>query len=279
MKELRRLAEDHPVAAALIGAARDRRASDTLRRRTLQTVSVALPAGAGVAASAAATTASSALKLWIAASVIAGAGAAGGGAMLYRIHARASLAKVVVVEPAQQPQPRTSRAIAGRASAIAEDSGPKGGPQAQTAALTAQRRPSGHERRSVAPGVIGAASAPGTVPPLAATPASSLPAPPAAELAGELRLLDAANRALRGQAPARALAALDEYRRSFPAGALADEALVLRVTALLKMGARDQGRALAAPFLGQHPNSMLTDRLKAALSSDETNATGKETTR
>jgi hypothetical protein len=274
MKEPRRLAEDHPVAAALIGAARDHRASDTLRRRTLQIVSV-VPATAGAAVAAAVTTTSSAVKLWIAASAIAAAGVAGGGAWLYGSHASESHTKILPAERAHQIRPQASLAIAEHASAIAAASGSAVGMQGETAPTAAigaaptaaQRRPSGHERRAPAPATT--AAPPVVVPRFVAAP----------ELAGELRLLDAANRALRGQAPARALAALDEYQRIFPAGALADEALVLRVTALVKTGARDQGAALAARFLRQHPNSMLTDRLRAALSSAETDATGKETTR
>jgi hypothetical protein len=70
-------------------------------------------------------------------------------------------------------------------------------------------------------------------------------APPAEEpVVAESRLLASALRELRQQRdPAAALAALDDYERRFPAGALAPEAAAARVDALLALGRRAQALA------------------------------------
>jgi len=73
--------------------------------------------------------------------------------------------------------------------------------------------------------------------------------------ATEARLLAGAFRALRaGQDPVAALSALDRYDRAFPRGALAGEARIARVEALMVLGRRAEALALlAAPDGGETP--------------------------
>ncbi|HXN34081.1 MAG TPA: outer membrane protein assembly factor BamD [Polyangiaceae bacterium] len=58
----------------------------------------------------------------------------------------------------------------------------------------------------------------------------------------------------RHDAPA-ALRQLDVFDRAFPASVLADEALVLRVDALVARGDRAEAEALGRSFLATHPAS------------------------
>ena len=87
-------------------------------------------------------------------------------------------------------------------------------------------------------------------------------APGESVLARELRSLDDARSALsRGDAAA-ALSALDRHDRAFPAGALREEADVLRVDALVAHGDRAAARRLAEDILRRDPAGPHTRRLQ-----------------
>jgi hypothetical protein len=126
----------------------------------------------------------------------------------------------------------------------------------------------------VVPAPIATADAP-TAP--AALPAAKLPSsstltpssapPPAAApsaLDVEIALLQDANGALRMKEGARALRILDERRRRFPNGALAEESEAARVFALCEMGRADEARDVAGRFLREHPRSPLAPRVSRA---------------
>jgi hypothetical protein len=87
------------------------------------------------------------------------------------------------------------------------------------------------------------------------------PAPAASDLRGEIALVDAARTAIRASVPERALSLLDHYRKSYPHGAFAPEASVLRIEALDAAGRTTEARTLARAFLTKHPDSPLADRV------------------
>jgi hypothetical protein len=111
----------------------------------------------------------------------------------------------------------------------------------------------------------------GALAPLAATPAPATPTPAeephdqavAPSLKRELAFLEDARADLRQQAPAAALAALNAYDRTFPAGTLKAEATALRIEALVAAGRREEAALFARTFLSTHPNSPLTGRIRA----------------
>jgi TolA-binding protein len=85
------------------------------------------------------------------------------------------------------------------------------------------------------------------------------------DLAAEMASLDAARVALRTKQTELALRALDDYARAFPRGALAPEAMVLRIDALTARGDRGDAAALRKVFLEAFPKSPHSPRVRAAL--------------
>ena len=100
--------------------------------------------------------------------------------------------------------------------------------------------------------------------PPASFPASS-PPPARAPLAQEMSLLDDAERAGRRNDYGSALASLDAYERAFPDGALAAEAQVLRISALLGSGNQTAARERARSFLERYAPSPLAARVRAMI--------------
>ncbi len=119
-------------------------------------------------------------------------------------------------------------------------------------------------RRKLEPEV----SAPEPPPSAAAQPPSpeSPPADAASRLREEALLVRSAERLL-GSEPARALALTEERRRRFPGGALAQEAEVVAIEALLKLGRREDAAARAKTFEASHPGSVHARRLRALFGS------------
>jgi TolA-binding protein len=87
----------------------------------------------------------------------------------------------------------------------------------------------------------------------------------ARELSGELRLLDAANRALAEGDLAAASADLDRYARDFPKGTLAEEALAIRVRVWTRSGDRERAQALYERLARTYPASPYLESLREAL--------------
>ena len=112
---------------------------------------------------------------------------------------------------------------------------------------------------------------PTAAPSTPAPPAPAAPAPAeephdqsvALSLKRELALLENARSDLRQQAPAAALAALNAYDHTFPAGTMKAEATALRIEALVAAGRREEAALLARTFLSTHSDSPLTGRIRA----------------
>jgi len=110
--------------------------------------------------------------------------------------------------------------------------------------------------------------------PSASAAASSAPAPvvaaartpsrPAANVADELALIEAARGALAADQPAAAYSHIQRYRASFPTPHFVNEADALEVQALAALGRNDEARTKAELFLEAHPRSPYTQRVRAA---------------
>jgi hypothetical protein len=83
-------------------------------------------------------------------------------------------------------------------------------------------------------------------------------------LAEEARLLKQAQQALRAGEPQAALTALAEHQRRFPRGQLTLERSAARVTALCALGRTPQALSAAEAFLQQHPQSGLSQQVRAS---------------
>ena len=125
-----------------------------------------------------------------------------------------------------------------------------------------------------------ASSAIASAPPVATAPSPSATSPgrpavgsfalqpaeaPPTGLAQEMRLLDAARRALASGAPQSALATLATYERAFQNGVLRPEASVLKVRALLAAGDRAGAAALGQQVIEQAPHGEHAVAVRAAL--------------
>jgi hypothetical protein len=82
-------------------------------------------------------------------------------------------------------------------------------------------------------------------------------------IADEVEELDRARAALSTGEPKRALERLSRYDRTFPQGTLREEALRLRIEALVSAGDRATARTFAQRFRSLYPNSTHSERLKA----------------
>ena len=92
----------------------------------------------------------------------------------------------------------------------------------------------------------------------------SAPAP-ASSISDEIRVLDQARRAIASGDSAAAKRALDQHRKQYPKGALAEEAVLLQIESLVKQGKHGAARALAARFRASHPNSPHLRRIESVL--------------
>ncbi|MBN9162050.1 MAG: hypothetical protein J0I07_13900 [Myxococcales bacterium] len=84
-------------------------------------------------------------------------------------------------------------------------------------------------------------------------------------IAREIALIDRARASIAKGAPKSALATLDEYDVTCPAGTLSLEASVLRIEALAAAGHHDSAAARARSFLERHPRSTYDARVRAHL--------------
>jgi hypothetical protein len=150
------------------------------------------------------------------------------------VDAKASPAMVAPVAPAAHAVP---------AEAVVEA-------PASTPAPIARRKRTEPER---------APSAAAPAPPVAAAPA---PADAASRLREEALLVRNAERLL-GADPAAALRLTDERRQRFPGGALGQEAEVVAIDALLRLGRRDAALRRARAFEASHKDSLYARRIHA----------------
>jgi hypothetical protein len=89
--------------------------------------------------------------------------------------------------------------------------------------------------------------------------------PAAASLAGEIAQLDRARGLLRAGDARAAAREIDRYAAEHPAGALRQEADVLRIDTLWQLGERSQARRLSRAFLRAHAASPHTERVRTRL--------------
>jgi hypothetical protein len=123
---------------------------------------------------------------------------------------------------------------------------------------------------AAAPAVVTAEpSRPPPVPPAPAPPlpaAASQPPPvPEDQLTAERRLLDVARRALEAEEPDRALNAVAQHERRFPAGVLVQERETMAIRALLVQGRVADARTRAERFHARFPDSLLWPTIEGAL--------------
>ena len=103
--------------------------------------------------------------------------------------------------------------------------------------------------------------APLPAPPQVLDKAARSVAQPAPSLAEEVAAIRSAKRALAAGDAAQALRELQAYQAHFPRGRLAQEAQVVRIEALLKLGNRAAANAAADRFLSAHPDSPYAARV------------------
>jgi len=84
-------------------------------------------------------------------------------------------------------------------------------------------------------------------------------------LGDEVAALDRARKTMDDD-PDAALKAIEDYQKKFGDGMLAQEAKVLRIESLERVGKHEQARAAAGTFLAQHPSSPLAPRVRKVLS-------------
>jgi TolA-binding protein len=242
MKEPTRLSETSAVARVLLQSARRDAAPAASRRRALSMTAAAASAASATKALSAAAAVTKGVLPWVA-SVLFGAAVAVG---------VVSARRVAHDESAPQPVtssvvPRTTAPVVLR-EAPAVEGAPQQADRDDDVAPRSQSSPSGLRPASPA------------APPQAA-------ADPSSELSRELRLLDAASRALAAGDLTAASADLDRYTRDFPHGTLTEEALAIRIRVWARSGNRDRAQALYEQLARTYPASPYLDSLRDAVAS------------
>lgn len=236
-----------PRLEALLEAYRDdRRPSDALREALWQRVHRARrPRLPWVRVAVAAAVAVAALVLvWVAIGELSGRATGLRGAAS-RVEAPFGSA----TEPTRGTAAKGSQAPAEPVGSVAEPS-PSVAP---TTAITPDSRPG--------PAASDPASRPGRRSVAAATADSEPPAKPPID---DLALIEAAEAALRGAEPGRALALLHRHEQQFPSAPTAEERQALRVLALCAAGREVEGRGARSAFLREHPRSAYRERIEKA---------------
>jgi hypothetical protein len=131
-------------------------------------------------------------------------------------------------------------------------------PTAQPALPVKSALPTVAPEASIVP-PIGAPSTPTTA---AQAPASGSTGA-ATDMDAELASLERARAALSSGDPARALSILDQYAARFPHAAMAPEAAVLRIEALVRAGDRPAAQRVADAFLASNPGSPYAARIRS----------------
>lgn len=222
-----------------------------------------LVGGAVAGAGAGKGLAAGSLLVWFGVGAAAGVGVSGVVAVTGR-HVVAGGAETAVLP---RPSP-TERAVASRRAALRQPDGPAPiaapAPAAATASGATEAAFAGRGRltENAPSGVDGPASAASSVSSTAASVTSVPPLASSSTLSEEAALLQRAERALSGNEPNAALAALAEHERRFPAGALREERRAAKVLALCTLGRVAEARALARAFVNAAPGSVLVPRLE-----------------
>ena len=251
-------------ARELLSSSRDDAGSSRAYQRTLSSLGVGavVELAAESAANAAVTALAPAPKLgFVGFAKLLSAGAAVGIATVAGLHL------TTTPSPAPRPAP----------SVVARDGSPVRARPAPAAARSPapvvsaerERAPARNLRSTVAPPAVSVDSSPG-----APEPASSValdarpPSVVASALEREVQLLDAVKQALRQGDGREALSALGAYEREFARGALAPEARVLRVRALLAAGDREAAEQAARRVLESDPHGRHAAVVRALIARD-----------
>lgn len=94
----------------------------------------------------------------------------------------------------------------------------------------------------------------------------------------EIEILDEARAFLSGGDAVAALQKLDDYDRKLRGVRMNDEAILLRISALSRVGRYAESRAFALRFIEQNPNSPLVERAQQLLSELDDAVAGKSAT-
>jgi hypothetical protein len=125
-----------------------------------------------------------------------------------------------------------------------------------------------HEQQAISPAEpLNTAAKPRHLPPLKAPAAKTRPVSAQPETLNiEIRLVDAARKALQSGDASTCLSKLDERKRLVQSGILEPEVTLLGVQAKLALGQNDAAERDAQRFLNQHPEGPIADRIRHALS-------------
>jgi len=257
-----RSASDDDLERLLLRAGRGR-APARARQRALLAATAAL--GTGMAAGSAAAGAlgaktGSVLSLkWLAVVGLAGVGAMTAAVVIQGRPASPSAGRV------EEAPVRLESAAATARSARARPTGPASSGEMAQAEPTAAVEPAATEAPPVPLAGAPAVTAPSTA---KVDPSASLrPAPLATgtSVPAELATLDQARGALAAGQPAQALAILDAYSATYPRAAMAPEATMVRIEALVRAGDRPAAERLGDAFLESHPQSPYAARIRSLL--------------
>jgi hypothetical protein len=250
-----------------------------LEARVLAGVGVATVAAASVASVATANQGTQAVlglgHSWLAAlpgkiaiGLVVAAAGAGGTVVALKRGAEPGVHQRATAVASRSAPARTSSSLAGR---------PIAGPAPVASAPSAAPEPSAlAPAPPVAPPIAAAAtSAPGPrlAPAVSASSSRSRPVAPRAtghapsSSIEELRLLDLADAAVQSD-PSLALRLTEQHARRYPSGLLGDERDVIEIAALVRLGRRDAAQTKAWRFLGTHPGSAYSAKVRALTSLD-----------
>jgi hypothetical protein len=231
---------------------------DDVERRLLRAARTGAPAGARQRALVAASSALAASSLTAGGAAAGGAAKAGTAAILKwlgiaGVTGTAALAGAIMLGEPREHAPSSRRSIETTMTASAP-------PSPATATTAAAVNP--------APTASTVAAAPSTPAAPVAPPPKPVASGPVSTTATEVVALDETRQALTEGAPARALSILDRYAARFPRGAMAQEAAVLRIEALVRAGDVASARRAAASFCAAHPDSPYVARVQSLIAGD-----------
>ncbi|WP_437690280.1 hypothetical protein [Sorangium sp. So ce176] len=187
---------------------------------------------------------------------VIGAGLLGAGVALLRPPAPPSAA------PPSAPPAVTAPPVADEPPPVADEPPPVMPAPAPSGPVT---RAPGPLQGSASPSAAPAAVASPPRPKGAASRARSAPVAPADALGEQVAMIDRARDALGAGDAAGCLAALDAHDARFPRSAMGEEATVLRIEALIRLGDRARAADLGQRFLASRPTSPHAAGVRALL--------------
>jgi hypothetical protein len=257
-----RSSSDNELERLLLRAGRGR-APAQARQRALLAATAALGTGlvsGSAAAGAIGAKTGSILSLkWLAVVGLAGVGAMTAAVVIQGRPASPNAGRV------EEPPVRLESAAATARTARARPTAPTGSGQVEPVEPTVPVELAATE---APPAPFVGAPAPWATATAKADPSATLRSAPSVagtSVPAELATLDQARGALAAGEPARALAILDSYTVTYPRAAMAPEATVLRIEALVRAGDRPAAERLGTAFLESHPQSPYAARIRSLL--------------